>query len=109
MLVFGATVKVQPSGRGFYWMAKCSCVLGMSLKLEVVLGESHKPTRAIPGVIYLYSTSAEVKCSLSKERIYRTKTWFSFLKVWLLLPKLFTEQILRLRLSIKLSFKNRNV
>lgn len=31
----------------------------MSLKLEVVLGDSHKPTRAIPRLIYLFSAEAE--------------------------------------------------
>lgn len=45
---FGATVKTQPRSSGFWWTAKCSCVLGMSLKLKVVLGDSHKPARAIP-------------------------------------------------------------
>ena len=40
--------------RFFYWTAKCSCILGMSLKLKGVLGDSHKPTRAIPRLIYLF-------------------------------------------------------
>lgn len=37
----------------FYWMPKCSCVLGMSLKLEAVRGDSHTPTRVIPWCICL--------------------------------------------------------
>lgn len=46
----------------------------MSLKLKVVLGDSHKPTRAIPGLIYLFSAEAELQCSHSKEMDLQKKT-----------------------------------
>lgn len=76
-----ATLKTQPRRSGFYWTAKCSCILGMSLKLKVVLGDSHKPARAIPWLILSARSLWSCVTTLPQQRICKRNTGVQFARV----------------------------